>query len=47
MTLRAYFRLDQKEFGIKKNNLEKHKTKILQIIDKVPFGIIKKLDIKI
>ena len=47
MTLRAYFRLDQKEFGIKKNNLEKNKTKILQIIDEIPFGIIKKLDIKI
>ena len=47
MTLRAYFRLDQKESGIKKNKLENNKTEILQILDEIPFGIIKKLDIKI
>ena len=47
MTLRAYFRLDQKESGIKKNKLENNKTKILQILDEIPFGIIKSLDIKI
>ena len=47
MTLRAYFRLDQKESGIKKNKLENNKTEILQILDEIPFGIIKKLDVKI
>ena len=47
MTLRAYFRLDQKESGIKKNKLENNKTKILQILDEIPFGIMKSLDIKI
>jgi len=47
MTLRAYFRLDQKESGIKKNKLENNKTEILQILDEIPFGIIKGLDIKI
>ena len=47
MTLRAYFRLDQKESGIKKNKLENNKTEILQILDEIPFGIIKSLDIKI
>ena len=47
MTLRAYFRLDQKESGIKKNKLENNKTKILEILDEIPFGIIKSLDIKI
>ena len=47
MTLRAYFRFDQKESGIKKNNLENNKTEILQILDEIPFGVIKGLDIKI
>ncbi len=47
MTLRAYFRLDQKESGIKKNKLETNKTEILQILNEIPFGIIKGLDIKI
>ena len=47
MTLRAYFRLDQKESGIRKNKLENYKTEILKIINEIPFGIIKSLDIKI
>ena len=42
MTLRAYFRVSQKERGLKKNNLEKHAKEIIEIIKKIPFGKIHK-----
>ena len=47
MTLRAYFRMDQQESGIKKNNLEKHSEKIISVLDKIPFGKLKELDIQL
>ena len=47
MTLCAYFRIDQKELGIKKNNLEKYKNKIITTIENIPFGKLKELDIEI
>ncbi len=45
MTLRAYFRMDQQESGIRKNNLEKWKKEIISTLEKIPFGKLKKLDI--
>jgi hypothetical protein len=42
MTLRAYFRLSQKEIGLKKNNLEEYSKEIIEIIEKLPFGKIHK-----
>ena len=45
MTLRAYFRMDQQESGIRKNNLEKWKKEIIRTLEKIPFGKLKKLDI--
>ena len=47
MTLRAYFRMDQQESGIRKNNLEKYAKEIIYILDKIPFGKLKKLDIQL
>ena len=47
MTLRAYFRMDQQESGIRKNNLEKWKKEIISTLDKIPFGKLKKLDIQL
>ena len=47
MTLRAYFRMDQQEFGIRKNNLGKWKTEIISALDKIPFGKLRKLDIQL
>lgn len=47
MTLRAYFRMDQQEAGIKKNNLEKYKEEIISVLDKIPFGKLKELDIQL
>ena len=47
MTLRAYFRMDQQESGIRKNNLEKWKKEIISSLEKIPFGKLKKLDIKL
>ena len=47
MTLRAYFRMDQQESGIRKNNLEKYKKEIIYILDEIPFGKLKKLDIQL
>ena len=44
MTLRAYFRMDQQESGIRKNNLEKYAKEIIYVLDKIPFGKLKKLD---
>ena len=47
MTLRAYFRMDQQESGIRKNNLEKYAQEIIYVLDKIPFGKLKKLDIQL
>ena len=47
ITLRAYFRMDQQESGIRKNNLEKRKKEIISTLEKIPFGKLKKLDIKL
>ena len=47
MTLRAYFRMDQQESGIRKNNLEKWKREIISTLEKIPFGKLKKLDIQL
>jgi hypothetical protein len=42
MTLRAYFRVSQKERGLEKNNLEKYSKEMIEIIEKIPFGRIHK-----
>ncbi len=47
MTLRAYFRMDQQESGIRKNNLEKYAKEIICILNEIPFGKLKKLDIEL
>jgi len=47
MTLRAYFRMDQQEFGIRKNNLGKWEKEIISALDKIPFGKLKKIDIQL
>ena len=47
MTLRAYFRMDQQESGIRKNNLEKYAKEIIYVLDEIPFGKLKKLDIQL
>jgi len=47
MTLRAYFRMDQQESGIKKNNLEKYSDEIISVLNKIPFGKLKELDIQL
>ena len=47
MTLRAYFRMDQQESGIRKNNLEEYAKEIIRVLDKIPFGKLKELDIQL
>ena len=47
MTLRAYFRMDQQESGIRKNNLEKYAKEIIYVLNKIPFGKLKELDIQL
>lgn len=42
MTLRAYFRVSQKERGLEKNNLKKYSKEMIEIIEKIPFGRIHK-----
>ena len=42
MTLRAYFRVSQKEIGFIKNNLEEYSQEMTKIIEKLPFGKIHK-----
>ena len=42
MTLRAYFRVSQKERGLMKNNLEEYSKEMIEIIEKIPFGKIHK-----
>lgn len=47
MTLRAYFRMDQQESGIRKNNLEEHKQQIMDALEEMEFGKLKKIDIQL
>ena len=47
MTLRAYFRMDQQESGIRKNNLEEYAKEIICVLDEIPFGKLKELDIQL
>ena len=47
MTLRAYFRMDQQESGIRKNNLEEYAKEIIRVLDEIPFGKLKELDIQL
>ena len=42
MTLRAYFRVSQKETGLKKNKLEEYSKEMIKIIETLPFGKIHK-----
>ena len=42
MTLRAYFRVSQKERGLEKNNHKKYSKEMIEIIEKIPFGKIHK-----
>ncbi|MBC8266265.1 MAG: fructose-6-phosphate aldolase [Flavobacteriales bacterium] len=45
MTLRAYFRLDQQKSGIKKSNLEEYTSLIMTVLETIPFGKLKNIDI--
>ena len=47
MTLRAYFRMDQQESGIRKNNLEEYAKEIIYVLNEIPFGKLKELDIQL
>ena len=47
MTLRAYFRMDQQESGIRKNNLEEYAKEIMYVLDEIPFGKLIELDIQL
>ena len=47
MTLRAYFRMDQQESGIRKNNLGEYAKEIIRVLDEIPFGKLKELDIQL
>ena len=47
MTLRAYFRMDQQESGIRKNNLEEYAKEIICVLDEIPFGKLKELNIQL
>ena len=47
MTLRAYFRMDQQESGIRKNKLGKWGKEIINALDEIPFGKLIKLDIQL
>ena len=42
MTLRAYFRLSQLKSGLKKNKLEKDSKGIIDLLNRIPYGIIHK-----
>ena len=42
MTLRAYFRLSQLEKGLKKNKLEEDSERIIDLLNRIPYGIIHK-----
>ena len=45
MSLIAYFRLDQMDSGIDKNNLTKNKKKIMKKVNTIPFGKVSTLEI--
>ena len=47
MTLRAYFRLDQQESGIRKNKMQKHSKTIMDVLKEMEFGKLKQLDIQL
>lgn len=47
MTLRAYFRMDQQESGIRKNKLGKWEKEIINTLNEIPFGKLIKLDIQL
>lgn len=47
MTLRAYFRLDQQESGLRKNKMEKYSEPIMDLLKDMEFGKLKQLDIKL
>jgi len=47
MTLRAYFRMDQQESGIRKNKLGKWEKEIINALNEIPFGKLIKLDIQL
>tara|TARA_B100000700_G_C14928998_1_gene800961 strand:- start:122 stop:334 length:213 start_codon:yes stop_codon:yes gene_type:complete len=40
LSLKAYFRLDQLEIGLKKNNISDKKGKLIKHIKSIPFGKI-------
>jgi len=44
-TLIAYFRTDRPERALIKCGLEKHQEKIKELIEKIPFGKMTKVDI--
>ena len=45
MSLIAYFRLDQMDVGIDKNDLTKNKKEIIKRINTIPFGKVSALEI--
>jgi len=47
MTLRAYFRLDQQEAGIRKNRMQEHSKAIMDALKEMKFGKLKQLDIQL
>ena len=44
LSLRAYFRLDQIERGLKKNNINDKQGKLMKYIQLIPFGKIFKFN---
>jgi hypothetical protein len=43
-TLKAYVRLDRPEKGLEKCGLGEHIPQILQLLEELDFGVVKKLD---
>ena len=44
LSLRAYFRVDQIEKGLKKNNIKDKQGKLIECIQSIPFGKIFKFN---
>ena len=44
LSLRAYFRVDQIEKGLKKNNINDKQGKLIECIQSIPFGKIFKFN---
>ena len=44
LSLRAYFRVDQIEKGLKKNNINDEQGKLIEYIQSIPFGKIFKFN---